>query len=153
MNLPKPSESSNKTSAFTLVETMMALVVAGVIFGGVLMAYIHSARFSEWTGYSMAAQALSLQQLEQTRAAKWDTQAVPEAYEITNSFFSTSGIPLDVPRNGTNILYATNFISIGDVTAAPGSGVRLKMLRVDTVWSYREKLFTNTTATYVAPDR
>ncbi|HMP83530.1 MAG TPA: hypothetical protein PKA41_12590 [Verrucomicrobiota bacterium] len=142
------------SSAFTLVETIMCLVVAGIIFGGAIAAYVQSARFTEWTGYSLAAQTMSLNQLEQVRAAKWDTESVPEVDEWpAGDTFEAGPLALDVPRSGTNVLYATNFITV--TTNIPGltAGMRLKLVRVDTVWAYRDELFTNTTVTYLAPDR
>lgn len=154
MKIRNVTAHSGCALAFTIVETVMSVVIAGIIFGAILMAYVFSARFAEWSGYSMAAQSLGVQQIEQIRAAKWDTQAVPEVDEWPpRETFMTEPVELDVPRSGTNVLYGTNFITVS--TNLPGlpSGMRLKMVRVDTVWSFRDELFTNSIATYLAPDR
>jgi hypothetical protein len=143
-------------SAFTLMEVVVSTVVAGVIFGGVLTAYIQSARFAEWTGYSLAAQALSIQELEQARSAKWDTQGTSQTDDDVDETGSIPGMSitvLDVPISGGNPVYATNYISISNVVIVPSPLIQVKFIRVDTVWSLRAELFTNTVAAYLAPDR
>jgi hypothetical protein len=154
MNLPSKMEIRRLKSAFTLAEVLVSLMIAGLIFGGILTAYIQAARFADWSGYSLAAQALSVRQLEQIRSAKWDTQATPEEVDETDSILRTS-LPteLDIPMSGTNAVYATSYITITPVPVTGDASARLKLVRVDTVWTYHEDLFTNTTATYLAPDR
>ena len=134
------------------MEVVVSVLVTGVIFAGVLTAYIQAARFAEWSGYSLAAQALSIQQLEQARSAKWDTQSTPEVDEIA-SIPSLTWTNLDVPMSGDIAVYATNHIFITNLTIMPSPPVRVKIIRVDTVWPYRGKMFTNSVATYLAPDR
>jgi hypothetical protein len=126
-----------------------------LIFGGILTAYIQAARFADWSGYSLAAQALSVRQLEQIRSAKWDTQATPvvdEFFQFTN-LNSMTWANLDVPTSGTNLVYATNYITIEARSVAGDANAKFKFIRVDTAWAYHGDLFTNTTATFLAPDR
>jgi prepilin-type N-terminal cleavage/methylation domain-containing protein len=57
---------------FTLVEVVIALGIVTLLFSGILTAYIQSGRQAEWAGYSLAAQAIGVQQIEQARSAVWD---------------------------------------------------------------------------------
>ncbi|MBI3878357.1 MAG: hypothetical protein HY300_20735 [Verrucomicrobia bacterium] len=111
--------------------------------------YTQSAERAEWTGQSLAAQALAVQRAEQTRAAKWDTEAGVDRLQSTN--FPTQITILDLPVSGTNVVYATNFTTISNVSVIPPL---LKMIRVDCVWMFmrRARVFTNTVVTYRAPD-
>jgi type II secretory pathway pseudopilin PulG len=149
MRLSLKREKGRGELAFTLIEVVVSSLVAGAVFAGILTAYIQAARFAEWSGYSLAAQALSIQQLEQARSAKWDTQSVPELDE-TVDIPSVTWTELDVPRSGDNAVLATNYISMTNLTIATG---RFKMIRVDTVWTFRQESFTNSVATFIAPDR
>ena len=123
----KPAETLGKRGArgFTLIEVVIAAAIVGVVFGGVINCYIQSGVRIEWTGYSLAAQSLAAEVVEQTRSASWDpAQSIP-LNNLTNmnliaASYNTStrtytgysvGI-LDVPYSGTNSIWATNFISV-----------------------------------------
>jgi Tfp pilus assembly protein PilV len=137
--------------AFTLVEVMIAMSITVVSLAGVITGYIIATRQAEWSAYSLAAQSLATQRFEQTRAAKWDPRAWPAIDELTAANFPTVATNvLDMPVSGTNVAYATNFTTIADVSSG---GYPLKMVRVDCVWSFRQRLFTNTIAAYRAPDQ
>jgi type II secretory pathway pseudopilin PulG len=137
--------------AFTLAEVVVAIAITVMSLAGIITGYIFATRQAEWSAYSLAAQSLATQRLEQTRAAKWDPRAWPGVDQLIAANFPT--VPtniLDLPVSGTNIAYATNFTTISDVSSG---GYPLKMVRVDCVWSFRQRLFTNTISTYRAPDQ
>ena len=137
--------------AFTLAEVVIAMAITVMSLGGVITGYIIATRQAEWSACSLAAQSLATQRLEQTRAAKWDPRASPPVDEvITNNFPIVPTNILDMPVSGTNIAYATNFTMITNVSSG---GYPLKMIRVDCVWSFRQRMFSNTVATYRAPDQ
>ena len=137
-------------SAFTLVEVVIASAIAAVTLGGIIYGYIVSATRAEWSAYSLAANSIAMQKLEQFRAAKWDTQAYPVVDEVIPANFPVDVQVLDIPRVGNNITYATNFTTIKVVSANP----QVKMIRVDCVWKFMSRgLFTNTVATYRSPDQ
>jgi len=134
----------------TLVEVVLSLGIGAMVFGGVLLGYVQSAKRAEWSAYHLAAQASASQRLESARAAKWDTQSAPPMDMLVSSNFPPTVEILDVPQSGTNVTYTTNFVVITDVTVNPP----LKMIRVESIWAFRSRgLFTNTTATYRAPDQ
>lgn len=173
-NAPRRSTSGRATrhaSGFSLAEVVISIAVMGLVFVGILAGYIQSARNAEWTGYSLAAQALAIQQIEQARSAVWDFSTGNGRNELTNLFLlnaqynsSTktktgySWATLDLPYSGTNVVRATNYVSVrmfffNNVASPP---VQLQMMQVDTVWPLRRgttlRYYTNTVATYFAPD-
>lgn len=144
------STHCRKQVAMTLAEVVISLGIGGVIFGGVLLGYVQSANRAEWSAYHLAAQAIASQRLEAARAAKWDTQSAPPADFLVASNFPPTVDVLDVPVSGTNIAFTTNQVFITTIFANPP----LRMIRVESVWAFRSRgLFTNTTATYRAPDQ
>lgn len=164
---PRGRRSTVSTSGFTLAEVVITVAVTALIFGGIITAYVQSAYKAEWSGYSLAAQALAIQQLEQARAAKWDTQDTPVVNEITNlnllSWGCSGGVwsgystnILDLPVSGTNTIVATNFTTVFPVTISAVPLVTIYMVKVDTVWPFvrsgQRVYFTNTVAAYYAPD-
>jgi hypothetical protein len=169
--------TNNHRSAFTLAEVVIALVIIATIFGGMVVAYIQATRRAQWSGYSLAARALSVQQLEQARSADWDP-SFGQRNEIlslnlinANTNFSGGGslttfytytgyswTNLDLPTSGNNFIRATNYVTIKMFYANGASTppIRLQMIRVDTVWPFtwsgQTTYFTNSIATYEAPD-
>ncbi len=141
--------------AFTLAEVLMSLAIAGMIFAGVITAYVQSSYRAEWSGYSLAAQSLAIQQLEQARAASWDINASPAKNELTNVPAITAAI-LDLPVTGTNVLWATNYTAITSIPITNTIGASVYMVRVDTAWPFiwggKRRYYTNTVADFFAPD-
>ena len=128
----------------------MAMAIAAVLIGGLITGYTMSTRRAEWSAYSLAAQALAIQKLEQARAAKWDLQALPVVDELVPGRFPPDVQIMDIPISGTNIAYATNFTTIVDIVGASP----LKFVQVDCVWPFAGgRVFTNSIATYRAPDQ
>jgi type II secretory pathway pseudopilin PulG len=136
-----------------LAEVVVSLVIVATVFGGILVAYIQAARRAEWTGRSLAAQALAIQQIEQARSSRWDlTTGMNELTNVGNSSFSA----LDLPSAGTNYVWATNYITASMLTFTAPNAYQLRMITVDTVWPFTwrttTRYFTNRTCTYCAPD-
>ncbi len=149
----KPNSRSIRNEAFTLVEVIVCMMVMGLVFAGILTGNTQASKRAEWSGYNMAAQALAVQQLEEFHAAAWDTQASP-LIDWTTNFPAIVTNTLDLPIAGTNAVWVTNFVTITNIMIASNPPVNIKMLRVDTVWSWcNTTLFTNTLVTYRAPDQ
>ncbi|HEX7653511.1 MAG TPA: hypothetical protein VF607_08395 [Verrucomicrobiae bacterium] len=146
---------------------IIATAVVAIVFGGIINCYIQAGNRIEWSGYSLAAQSLANQNLEQLRAANWDpTIAVNNltnmnlsggSYDSSTRTYTgySTGI-LDIPYSGTNYTMVTNYITVQLVYVNGVSNVQMQFLRVDTVWPFfLRKLnlyFTNTVSTMVAPD-
>ena len=103
--------------------------MATLSFGGVIYGYVLTADRAQWSAYSLAAQSLAMQGVEQARAAKWDPKAWPAVDELGLTNY-TQVDTLDVPVSGQPVL-ATNYISVTLVSQDPP----LRQLRADCVWS------------------
>ena len=149
-----PSRSSR--NAFTLVEVAVALAIATLVFGGIILGFVQSAQRAEWSSYNLAAQSLAMQGVEQARAAAWDPQAPVPVDNCTQTNFPAVGTNiLDVPVAGGNSTYATNTWSITNISNNP---YPLKMIRVDCTWRFVKSgitsgIFTNTIVTFRAPNQ
>ncbi len=136
--------------AFTIIEQLFALLIAGLTVAAVVAGFWQCVSHAEWSGYSLAAQNLAIQAMEQTRAAKWDPQGDPTGDELQQSKFTNRAEILDVPVFGGRILYATNRTTITQISESPP----LRMIQVECTWRFFNRgLFTNTVATYRAPDQ
>jgi Tfp pilus assembly protein PilV len=161
--------------AFTLVEVLIAVVLTALMFGGIISGYTLGAKRLQWSGYSLAAQTLSVQCLEQARAATWDG-ITPQITNMTfagnsRSYSTTDGGKtwkltgyttsiLDIPWKGSNYIMATNYITIQQfyVNNYTNMPLFLQSVRVDTVWpfngwnNFSVQYYSNTSCTYLAPD-
>jgi type II secretory pathway pseudopilin PulG len=137
--------------AFTILEVVLAVAITALVFGGIVTSYVNTSRRAEWSGYSLAAQALAMQQLEQARSAKWDVLSTPVVDELTNIAPVSSAI-LDLPISGTNVVWATNYATVSTVAISTTPLVTVHMVQVSTVWPFRVKLYTNRVSDYYAPD-
>lgn len=139
-----------RSCAFTLVEVVVAAAIVALVFGGIINAYILSVQRAEWSA----------------RAAKWDTSLGAQVDQIligSNGFPAMTTTILDLPISITtsNAVRVTNYLSLVNVPL-PASYTKVysfgstnpyvKMLRSDTVWPFKGKMFTNTVATIIAPD-
>jgi hypothetical protein len=133
-----------------LAEVAVAMGISALTLVGVVFGYTSTCSRAEWSAHSLAAQALAMQRIEQTRAAKWDLQAWPAVDELQGSNFPVQIEVLDIPISGTNVSWATNTTTITEISANPP----LKMVRVDCRWRFVSRgLFTNTVVVYRAPDQ
>ncbi len=152
LNIQHPT-SSCRQSGFTLTEVVVALAIVALTFAAVIYGYLRTTDRAEWSAYSLAAQSLAMQGVEQARAAKWDPRAWPVVDELgTTNFVQVEA--LDVPVAGEPVL-ATNYIRVTTVSVDPP----LRELRADCVWMLRSRPagiagpFTNTAVTLRAADQ
>jgi prepilin-type N-terminal cleavage/methylation domain-containing protein len=140
-------------SGFTLVEVVVSIAITSLAFAGVVYGYIGTGQRAEWSAYSLAAQSLAMQGVEQARAAKWDPQAWPTVDELGPTNYAQVE-QLDVPVAGQPV-FATNYVRVTTVSAAPP----LRQLRADCVWMLTSRPpsargpFTNTVITYRTSDQ
>jgi len=137
-------------AGFTLAETLISIMIMGLVFSGVLLCYTRASQRAEWSGLSLAAEALCVRQMEQFRAVLWDTQSIPVLDNTAN--IATSNIMiLDIPISGTNVVYATNTFTIQTFTN-PGPSY-YKMIVAKTTWALNGKVYVNQLVDYRAPDQ
>ena len=139
-------------AGFTLAEVVVAIAIATLSFGGVIYGYVFTADRAQWSAYSLAAQSLAMQGVEQARAAKWDPKAWPAVDELGVTNYTQVEM-LDVPVSGQAV-QATNYIRVTAVSQDPP----LRQLRADCVWSLRNGRrsrgpFTNTVVTLRTADQ
>jgi type II secretory pathway pseudopilin PulG len=150
MNIRLQRNKDFKTRGLSLTEVVVAMGIAALLYAGIVSGYVLTTTRAEWTAYWLAAQALAADRLEQTRAAKWDTQASPPVDQLVPGNFPPRVDILDLPVNGGNIPFATSYVSIVVVSTNPP----LKLIRAEAVWSFKQRrTFTNTVVTYRAPDQ
>jgi len=128
----------------------MAVGILAACLGGIITGYVISSKRVEWSAYSLAAQSLALQRLEQTRACKWDLGAYPIVDgELQASNFPQQVVVLDIPMNSSNAIFATNITDVIDIqTNYPP----IKLVRVRCLWPFHNgKTYTNTIVSYVIP--
>lgn len=147
--------SSRLQAGSTLIELMIAAAIFGIVFGVILNCYYQSGLMAEWSGYSLAAESLGMEQIEQARQASWDAISGSGGHNnltklnllggnlSTNNSTGTITLTgymtniLDIPYATTNFVIATNFVTCqilnlyGDINQA-----QICMLRVDTVWPF-----------------
>jgi hypothetical protein len=164
----KSERRARALGGFTLAEVVISLGIVTLLFSGILSAYIQTSWRAEWAGYSLAAQAIGIQQIEQARSGVWDYSIGKN--ELTNlnliawNYNSTTKVGtgyttnvLDVPVSGTNITIATNFVTVKMLNLTGLPNVQVQMVIVDTVWPLwtlrgKRMLYTNRTANYFGPD-
>jgi prepilin-type N-terminal cleavage/methylation domain-containing protein len=145
--------SAGREAGFTLTEVVVAVALITLTFAGVIYGYIRTTDRAEWSSYSLAAQSLAMQGVEQVRAAKWDPQAWPVVDDLGVTNFMQEE-ELDVPVAGQPVM-ATNYISVTTVSVNPP----LRELRADCVWALKSRPariagpFTNTAVTLRAADQ
>jgi type II secretory pathway pseudopilin PulG len=140
-------------SGFTLVEVVIAVLISTIVFATVIYAYVGANDRAEWSAYSLAAQSLAFQGIEQARAAQWDPESWPviDKLPVTNY---TRVEKLDLLVSGTPVL-ATNYVSISTIATSP----QIRQLRADCVWVLVSRYhgaagpFTNTAVTFRASDQ
>jgi hypothetical protein len=134
--------------ATTLTEVIISITVTALAIGGIVSGYVFSVDRAEWSARSSAAQILTAQRIEQTRAARWDSLAGIDEVVATN--FPLEILPLNMPTTSAGGVMATNITTITLISADPP----LKMVRVDCLWSFLARgPFTNTLITYRSPDQ
>jgi prepilin-type N-terminal cleavage/methylation domain-containing protein len=167
--LTAASRETERRQGFTLVEILFSVVIIAMVFSGVILAYTQASYRAEWTGYSLAAEALAMKQIEQARSARFDlvnpdTSQRLQIYSLNllNSNLTSSKVltgyswtNLDLPSAGNlNSLRATNYVTLRPITNNYSSGTNL-MLKVETVWQFTwktTKFYTNTVCTILAAD-
>jgi len=55
--LQHPRRRSRK--GFTLVEVAMAMAIAGLVLGGIILGYVQILQRAKWSAYSLAAHSLA----------------------------------------------------------------------------------------------
>lgn len=135
-------------AGMTLVEVATASAVAALVIAGIFNGYNYCTQAAQRSGLMLAASALALQRVEETRSAIWDTASWPVTDQLFATNFPAKTVTLDVSGDGKVTTTATVYTDISQISTTPP----LKRIRVDCVWQYRNATWiTNSIETCRAP--
>jgi prepilin-type N-terminal cleavage/methylation domain-containing protein len=145
----RPVAKRENCRAFTLIEVAVAMGIAALVMAGMFKGYTLASRRAQFSSYSLAASATAMKQMERIVGSQW----VISGELVTNIFNPTlvavETNALGMPSNGTNLVYATNFATVTQLSTNPP----YLMVRVDCVWNFMGMgVFTNTMAVLRGPD-
>jgi prepilin-type N-terminal cleavage/methylation domain-containing protein len=149
MQTGRPVQGKSNPRAFTLIEVAVAMAIAALVMAGMFQGYTMASRRAQFSSYSLAASAVAMKQMERIVASQW----VISGQTVTNIFnpalVAVQTNALGMPSNGTNLVYATNYSSVTQLSTTPP----YLMVRVDCVWNFMGLgMFTNTVAVLRGPD-
>jgi Tfp pilus assembly protein PilV len=136
-------------SGTTLVEILVSFAISSLAISGLVSAYILSAKSSEHSSLSLSANAKALERIEETRGAEWNTSTDPPVDQLVASNFTNEIVILDLSVRSAGKVYGTNYTQISQISSNPP----LRGIRVDCVWTFRNRRQTNTVETCRAPDQ
>ena len=92
---------------------------------------------------------MASQRLENIVAASWVVSGTSVTNVLNPALRAQQVNALGLPSSGTNLVYATNFVTVTQISINPP----YLMARVDCVWNFMGMgTFTNTVAVLRAPD-
>jgi type II secretory pathway pseudopilin PulG len=139
----------NDSRAFTLVEVAVALGIAALVMAGMFKGYTMASRRAQFASYSLAASATAMKQMERIVASQWVVSGISVTNIFNSALTAVQTNALCMPSSGTNLVYATNFATVTQLSTNPP----YVMVRVDCVWNFMGMgLFTNTIAVMRSPD-
>ena len=136
-------------TGMTLIEVVIALVLAGMAVGGIVAGYAFCTASAEKASLALAANARAMERIEEVRSAKWDRSSWPTADQVVATNFPTKQVTLDLSGSGVATTTATIQTAIVQVSTDPP----LKSIRVDCIWTFKGAKITNTIETFRAPDQ
>lgn len=148
MLLRHPPKTAHSCRGLSLCEIVISLALTTLSVAAIIDGYVLCARQAETSALHFAAQAQALERLEQIRAAKWDPNADPPVDQIWTTNFPPVTRVLDLPSRTTE-RFATNITTVQVVSTTPP----LKAIKIQTVWAWNQRLYTNTITTYRGPDQ
>jgi type II secretory pathway pseudopilin PulG len=142
----------------TLVEVVVALLIASLTVASLVGGYISSTVAAEKSSLSLAANTRALERLEDTHGARWNILTGVDELGTNIANVSPTNFPpkivvLDLSaQSSVAITYATNYTTITQASLSPP----LRRIHVDCVWRFRNRqystLMTNFVETLRGPD-
>jgi len=132
-----------RSKGFTLTEIVITLLIAVMLIAGVLYGYLQSARNLAWATNSLQAQFNAMSQMEITYSVVYKPQPPsPNDQLVSSNFPPMTAVNVE----GTNYTYISTNLNSGI------SNQFMKMVRVDCVWLFQDKIYTNSVSCLRAPD-
>jgi prepilin-type N-terminal cleavage/methylation domain-containing protein len=149
MRICQPVQGGGRTHAFTLIEVAVALAVSVLVMAGMFRGYTIASRRAQFSSFQLAAQTMAMQQMESIVAATWVISGTSVTNIFSPALTNTQVGALCVPSSGTNLVFATNYATVQQVSTYPP----YLMVQVSCVWSFMGMgVFTNTVAVLRSPD-
>jgi type II secretory pathway pseudopilin PulG len=149
MRVWHPRRGKRTAAAFTLIEVAVAVAIAVLVMAGMFEGYNVASRQTQYSSYSIAATAMAMQQMEQIVAANWVISGTSVTNIFSPTLVNTTVASLGMPSSGTNIVYATNFATVTQLSTNPP----YLMVTVSCVWNFMGMgNYTNTIAVLRGPD-
>ena len=149
MRITLADRSSGAAHAFTLIEVTVALAISGLMMAGMFQGYTMASRRAQFSSYQLAANAMAMQQMESIVAATWVVSGTSVTNIFSPSLTNTQVSALCLPSSGTNLVYATNYATVQQISTNPP----YVMVSVSCVWNFMGLgTFTNTISVLRAPD-
>ncbi|HEY3854867.1 MAG TPA: type II secretion system protein [Verrucomicrobiae bacterium] len=145
----RPAPRTDDRSAFTLIEVAVALAISGLVMAGMFQGYTMASRRAQFASYSLAASATAMKQMEKVVASQWVISGMTVTNIFSRTLTTVQTNALGMPSNGTNLVYATNFTTVTQISTNPP----YVMIRVDCVWNFMGMgTFTNSMGVIRGPD-
>jgi prepilin-type N-terminal cleavage/methylation domain-containing protein len=149
MRICRPIRNRGVAPAFTLIEVAVALAIAALVMAGMFQGYTVASRRAQFSAFQLAANAMAMQQMESIVAATWVISGTSVTNIFSPSLTNTQVNALCVPSSGTNLVYATNYATVQQISTNPP----YLMVQVSCVWNFMGMgVFTNTVSVLRAPD-
>src|ERR1700678_1262581 len=141
MRICRPIRNRGAAPAFTLIEVAVAVAVAALVMAGLFQGYTMSSRRAQFSAFQLAANSMAIQQMESIVAATWVISGTSVTNIFSPSLTNTQVNALCLPSSGTNLVYATNYATVQQISTNPP----YVMVQVSCVWSFMGMgVFTNT---------
>jgi prepilin-type N-terminal cleavage/methylation domain-containing protein len=149
MRICRPIRDRGAAPAFTLIEVAVAIAIAALVMAGMFQGYTLASRRAQFSSFQLAANAMAMQQMESIVAATWVISGTAKTNIFSPSLTNTQVNALCLPSSGTNLVYATNYASVVQISTNPP----YVMVQVSCVWDFMGMgVFTNTVSVLRAPD-
>jgi hypothetical protein len=133
----------------TLVEVVIAMLVAGLAIAGIIGGYNFCTAAAQKAALIQAANARAMERIEETRSIFWDVTTWNAEDKLVSSNFPLKTVTLGLSGSGTATLTASLQTQISQISTNPS----LKRVRVNCIWQFRGVQFTNSVETLRAPDQ
>jgi prepilin-type N-terminal cleavage/methylation domain-containing protein len=149
MRMCRPVWRGRTAPAFTLIEVVVALAISVLVMTGMFKGYNIASRRAQYSAYQLAASQMAMQQMESIVAATWVVSGTSVTNILSPTLSGTQVNALCLPNSGTNLVYATNYATVTNISLNPP----YIYVQVNCVWSFMGMgTFTNTVAVLRGPD-
>jgi prepilin-type N-terminal cleavage/methylation domain-containing protein len=137
------------SSAFTLIEVAVALAISVLVMAGMFQGYAMASRRAQFSAFQLAANSMAMQQMESIVGATWVVSGTSVTNMFSPTLTNTQVAALGVPSSGTNLVFATNYATVQQISTNPP----YVMVQVSCVWNFMGLgVFTNTVSVLRGPD-